>query len=445
MVRDQARGILGFSATDWDQVTESFLRETNYAEDLRAYGATADEIKNYKSAIGNLPKAQQFEELQKAEFELLKKNSRGENNFLTKSLNEFSALGLEERQKLLKDAKAYEFGLKDFAEFKLIKENRPDNLHRIMESTYNANKKMFSVAYEAKPTLLGRLRRFLLGREVYGSEFANKMASSIGNETLSPEMAKALKDTGLDKKIPKSALGKFLAKYNNIILEGATNRFAGGKLIAIAQAWFLAEAIYKSAKAEGGMGEKARTFAERFTELIAMFACIPPAIMLMHKVGGLQYIGMTKDQVAKYRRDLLDFNGRAMSGTMSDTEYIVGKQGLNKQLKAGVKNPIAKLLKRVGRIVSVGLEQIRPLDTQKVVRETYWQKIKDLFRHPKFGLKQMAGYPMRIILGMMIIMPFFSKLAVKGCHAIFGKPKNSVLDEGKEPKPEEPIFHQRLE
>lgn len=437
MVRDQARGMIGVCATDWDQVVENFVRETNYAEDLKAYGATADEITNYKSTIGKLPKPQQFEELQNAEFELLKKNSRGGNNFLTKTVNEFKALGLDERRQLLKDAKAYEFGLKDFAEFELIKQNRPDYLHRIMESSHNANKKMCSVAYEAKPSLYGRLKRFLFGREVYGSEFANKMASSIGNETLSPEMAKALKDTGLDKKIPKSALGKFLAKYNNIMLEGATNRVAGGKLIAIAQAWFLAEAIYKSAKAEGGMGEKARTFAERFTELIAMFACIPPAIMLMHKVGGLQYIGMTKDQVAKYRRDLLDFNGRAMSGTMSDTEYIVGKQGLNKQLKAGVKNPIAKLLKRVGRIVSVGLEQIRPLDTQKVVRETYWQKIKDLFSHPKFGLKQMAGYPMRIILGMMIIMPFFSKLAVKGCHAIFGKPKNSVLDEGKEPKTEE--------
>ena len=441
MVRDQARGMIGVCATDWDQVVENFVRETHYPEDLRAYGATADEIKNYKSTIGKLPKAQQFEELQKAEFELLKKNSRGGNNFLTKTLSEFKALGIDERKQLLRDAKTYEFGLKDFAEFEYIKKNRPDNLHRIMESSHNANKKMCSVAYEAKPSLFGRFKRFLFGREVYGSEFANKMASSIGNETLTPEMAKALKDTGLDKKIPKSALGKFLTKYNNIILEGATNRVAGGKFIAIAQAWFLAEAIYKSAKAEGGVGEKARTFAERFTELIAMFACIPPALMLMHKVGGLQYIGMTKDQVAKYRRDLLDFNSRAMSGTMSDTEYIVGKHSLNKQLKAGVKNPIAKLLKRVGRIVTVGLEQIRPLDTKKVVRKTYWEKVKDLFRHPKFGLKQMAGYPMRIILGMLIIMPFFSKLAVKGCHAIFGKPKNSVLDEGKEPEAEQKPEH----
>lgn len=437
MVRDQARGMLGFCATDWDQVVENFIRETHHVDDLAAYGAKASEIEAYKTRIAKLPKAQQAAELQKVEFELLKKYTRGGNTFLTGTLPTDAAA----RAKLLKDAKAYEFGLKDFAEFELIKKNRPDYLHRIMESTHNANRNMFSIAYEAKPTLWGRVKRFLFGRKVYGSEFANKMASSIGNETLTPEMAKALKDTGLDKKIPKSALGKFLAKYNNIVLEGATNRVAGGKLIAIMQAWFLAEAIYKSAKAEGA-GEKAKTFAERFTELVAMFACIPPAIMLMHKVGGLQYAGMTKQQVEAYRQHLKAFNEKAMSGTMSKAEWKNGRKALRKELKAGVKNPFTNLCKRIGRIVSVGLEQIRPHDTKKVVRKSVMDKIKDFFRHPKFGFKQMAGYPMRIILGMMIIMPFFSKLAVKGCHAIFGKPKNSVLDEGKETESQQPQSQQ---
>jgi hypothetical protein len=338
---------------------------------------------------------------------------------------------------LLKDAKAYEFGMKDFAEFELINKNRPDYLPRIMETCQNANKKMFSLGYEANPTLLGRLKRFLLGRQVYGSEYANKMASSVGSGTISPEMAKALHDTGLDKKIPKSSFGKFISKYNNIILEGATNRVAGGKLIAVMQAWFLAEAIYKSAKAEGGISEKAKTFAERLTELVCMFACIPPAIMLMHKIGGLQYAGLTKQQVEAYRQNLKAFNEKAMSGTMSKEEWKAGKKALQKELKAGVKNPITNLCKRIGRIVTVGLEQIRPRDTKAVVRNSIMDKLKDLVRHPKFGIKQMAGYPMRIILGMMVIMPFCTKLAVKGCHMIFGKPKHSLLDEEKEEKERE--------
>lgn len=439
MVRDQARGMLGFCATDWDQVVENFIRETHHVDDLAAYGAKASEIEAYKARISKLPKAQQAAELQRAEFELLKKYSRGGNSFVSKSLAEFSALDAASRSKLLKDAKAFEFGLKDFAEFELIKKNRPDYLHRIMESTHNANRNMFSIAYEAKPTLWGRFKRFLFGRKVYGSEFANKMASSIGNETLTPEMAKALKDTGLDTKVPKSAFGKFIAKYNNIVLEGATNRVAGGKLIAIMQAWFLAEAIYKSAKAEGGAGEKAKTFAERFTELVAMFACIPPAIMLMHKVGGLQYAGMSKQEVEAFRKHLAEFNEKVMAGKMSKAEYKAGKKALRKELKAGVKNPFTNLCKRIGRIVSVGLEQIRPYQATASTRKTVMEKIKDMFKSPghfKFGFKQMAGYPMRIILGMMVIMPFFSKLAVKGCHKIFGKPKHSLLDEDKEPKPE---------
>lgn len=433
MVRDQAKGMLGFCATDYDQIAENFFRETKYVDDLAAYGASSSEIEAYQKSIGKInkkPTPEQIAKLQQAEFDLLKKYSKGGNTFLTGALPTDAAA----RTKLLKDAKAFEFGLKDFAEFEFIKNNRADNLHRILEASHNSNKKMFSIAYEANPSLWGRFKRFVFGRKVYGSEMANKMASSVGNETLTPEMAKALKDTGLDKKIPKSALGKFLTKYNNIILEGATNRVAGGKLVAIMQAWFLAEAIYKSAKAEGGAGEKAKTFAERFTEMVAMFACIPPAIMLMHKVGGLQYAGMTKQQVEAYRTKLKAFNEKAMSGTMSKAEWKSGRDALRKELKAGVKNPFTNLCKRIGRVVSVGLEQIRPHDTQKVVRNTIGEKIKDFFKHPKFGLKQMAGYPMRIILGMMVIMPFFSKLAVKGCHAIFGKPKNSVLDEGKEPK-----------
>ena len=57
----------------------------------------------------------------------------------------------------------------------------------------------------------------------------------------------------------------------------------------------------------------------------------------------------------------------------------------------------------------------------------------------------MAGYPMRIILGMMVILPFLSKIAVKGSHLLFGKPQNSVLDEGKEDKMQAQAINQQLQ
>ena len=210
------------------------------------------------------------------------------------------------------------------------------------------------------------------------------------------------------------------------------------------QAAYLADVLYKTAKTEG-VSEKVKTFAERFTEMIAFFVAMPLAIQLMHRIGGLQYAGMTKEQVEAYRKALKLHNDTAMAGLFKDkAAWKASRDNLKQMLNAGVKNPITKLFKRAGRIVTVGLEQIRPYDKKdiadiakdgtKTYRKGIMSKIRDLFRHPKFGMKQMTGYPMRIILGMMIILPFLSKIAVKGSHLIFGKPKNSLLDEGKEPE-----------
>ena len=142
---------------------------------------------------------------------------------------------------------------------------------------------------------------------------------------------------------------------------------------------------------------------------------------------------MDKKGVEAYRQALNAHNQKAMAGGFADKKaWKDSVKNLKEMRNAGVKNPITKLFKRVGRIVTVGLEQIRPYDNKAIVREGIWGKIKDLFRHPKFGVKQMAGYPMRAILGMIVLLPMFNKIAVKGSHLIFGKPKHSVLDEGKE-------------
>ena len=345
--------------------------------------------------------------------------------------------------------KAFEFGAGSLDELEKLKTNVHSNPAKIIEVSSNANKRMFARAFAKKNGLLNWIKFNLLNRDVYASEFSNKMAASVGNMDLNADANKAYKQAlekaGLIDKIPKSALGRFLNKYMNIVLEGATNRVAGGKIMVLMQAFYFADVLYKSMKADG-VGEKLKSFAERFTEMIAFFACMPMAIKLMHSIGGLQYAGMTKEQVELYRQHLKAHNMKAMSGGFANKiEWKVSKDKLVEELNAGVKNPITKLFKRIGRIVTVGLEQIRPYDKTdigvmkdgvKTYRKGVWNKLKDLWRHPKFGIKQMAGYPMRIGIGMMIIMPFLGKLAVKGSHLLFGKPKNSLLDEGKE-KPQE--------
>ena len=451
MVKTQMDGLIGFIGDqEYKQHVEGFLSQCKTPEGLAQYGADAADISKWKSELAKATTKEAKElVMQKAEFECVAKYSKnGKLPNLSVELNRFAVLTPEQRIAKLNNMKSVELGMIDHAELKKILEHPEKYYPRIYEACHNTNPKMYYMAYEP-----GTLKDKVIGRKVYFSETANKMASSLGEKAKTPEWQAVLKRTGMDKNLPKSWLGRTMTKFNNIILEGATNRVAGGKLIAIVQAWFLAEAIYKSAKAEG-VGDKARTFAERLTELVAMFACIPPALMLMHRIGGLQYAGMTPEQVAKYRDALKLHNEKAMSGLFKNkVEWKASSDNLKKMRKAGVKNPFVNLCKRIGRIVTVGLEQIRPYDKKdigvikdgnKVFRKGIIAKLKDLWHHPKFGMKQMAGYPMRIGLGMMVIMPFFSKLAIKGCHKIFGKPKNSVLDEGNEPEPQkqQPIQNQ---
>lgn len=453
MVKGNWNGGVGFVAFDCKQHDEQFVKPLQHIDDLGCYAGTKDDIRKYKDLISKATTAKEKAELmQLAEFECLSKYSRQgakSGTALDAAMDAFRKLDDKARANTLKDMKAFEWGYKDFAEMEKIGKNMQDHLPRVFEAATNANKKMYAMMTGTAATAVGRAKHFLFGRKVYASETANKMGAFLGNKDLTlpenKEWADALKRTGYDKKLPKSMFGKWLAKYSNLVMEGVTNRVAGGKLVAIAQAAYLADVIYKSAKAEGGGGEKFKTFMERFTEMVAFFVCMPMAVQMMHKIGGLQYAGMDKKAVEAYRKKLAAFNEKAMSGGFADkAEYKQARKALKAELNAGVKNPITKLFKRVGRIVSVGLEQIRPYDKKdiadiaadgtKTYRKGIWSKIKDMFRHPKFGMKQMAGYPMRIALGMFILLPFFNKLAVKGSHLLFGKPKKSLLDEGKEPE-----------
>ena len=449
MVKGQANGMTGMLLFDYPQHGEQFVKPLKYVEDLDCYGASNADISKWKKLLDKAATSEaKAEIMQRAELETILQNSRLKRTpaEIAKEISDFKLLTPEAKILKLKDLKAFEWGYKNFAEMEAVAKNIQENMPRVLEACHDANRNMFTRIWGTNHSAMGRFKTWLIGREVYASETANKIAGSLGNVNLAEnkELENVLKKTGLDKKVPKSMLGKFLAKYNNLVLEGATNRVAGGKFVALMQAVYLADVLYKTAKTDG-FGEKVKTFAERFTEMIAFFVAMPFAIQLMHKVGGLQYAGMTKEQVEKYRQHLKIHNDKAMAGGFADkSAWKTSKDALISELNAGVKNPITKLFKRIGRIVSVGLEQIRPYDKKdiadiakdgtKTYRKGVMSKIRDLFRHPKFGFKQMSGYPMRIVLGMFIILPFLSKIAVKGSHLIFGKPKNSVLDEGKEPE-----------
>ncbi len=438
MVIGQYEGMRGMQLFDYPQHGEQFVKPLKHVEDLDCYGAKEADINKFKDLINRAttPEAK-AKILQEAEVETILRNSR--RNLSASQINSelasFKALKPEQKIAKLKDMKAFEWGYNSFKEMEDIVKHAQNNMPKILQATNDANPRMFARIYGSMHSTTGKMVNKIFGREVYASETANKLAAALGNVDLkeNPELANVLQRTGLDKKIPKTLFGKAFTKYSHMVLEGATNRVAGGKLVAIMQAGYLADVLYKTAKADGGFSEKAKTFAERFTEMLAFFICMPFALKLMHHIGGLQYIGMDKEAVKKYREAYEIHKAKSYGAQFKDkAAWKASRDNLKQMRNAGIKNPFTKLLKRVGRIVTVGLEQITPYYEKPFARDGVMSKIKDLFKHPKFGMKQMAGYPMRIILGMMILLPMFNKIAVKSSHLLFGKPKHSVLDEGKE-------------
>ncbi|MBP3925269.1 hypothetical protein J6E39_08540 [bacterium] len=426
IVKAQANGMYGIQLGDYQTVTEHFFKQVKYAEDLDCYGADKTFIDKVKADLkGVSKKADKKKIIQEAEFELLGKNSG-------LSLSNFKALNEQGRKMVMDDLKAQAQGYRNFAHWNAVKENIQGRIADVIEATHKADKNMYSKIWTHDNNTFGKVQGHLFGRKVYASEFQNKLLAELGTVPPGSELESMLQRTGLDKNLPKSGLGRFFGKYGNMITEGATNRVAGGKLAALIQAWFLAEAIIRTSQAE--KGDKISTFMERLTELVAFFAAMPLALKLMHHIGGMQYAGMTAEQIASYRKDLAVFNQKVKDGLLKDKElYKAERRALESRLKAGKHNIFARLAKRVGRVVTVGLEQIRPY-TKHAVESGWKGRIKDIFRNPKYWFKQGAGYPVRIAAGMLMILPFISKFFVKGSHLIFGKPKNSVLDEGKEDK-----------
>ncbi|MFI3299797.1 MAG: hypothetical protein R3Y28_00100 [Candidatus Gastranaerophilales bacterium] len=454
MVKAQSKGIVGQLMLDYPQIAENFVKPLEHAKDLDCYGGSKSFIDGVKSKIASDPK-NKLKILQEAEFELLHNYTGG-----TK-LADFKALDVKAKATFLENAKAKAFGFADNDSMKKLLKNAGNNVDEIFDATKKADPKMFSKIWSGGDNWLGKAQGHLFGRNVYASETTNKLiGSGVGNA-----------------KYHKTWLGKTVPKVTNVVTEALTNRVAGGKLIAIMQAGFMATAILKTFQAEGA-GEKVRTFAERITEMVMLFAGIPLAIQAMHRLGGVQYAGMSDDfaknalknidtklkgsadeiKAAKklvaefetackngkkpheaYRQVLENFNEKSLQGGWSKVEHAGGKKALGYIRKGDTKNMniITRTLKKGAEVITVGLERVRPY-TKKAVGTGFKAKALDAIKNPRHALKYASGFPMRFILGMFVIAPMISEPVIKLTHKIFGKPKDSVLDEDKDEPTVEP-------
>ena len=313
--------------------------------------------------------------------------------------------------------KVSELGIKDYAK---VMANPQAHVDEIIQAC--AKKGGAGFVEVAEKSLLQPARN-LLGRQIYWSELANKMTALKGGNTFA----------------------KALPKFSLRTLEGLTNGTAGGKFAILMQSYFLADAVVKTYKAP--KGEKGKTFAENIIYNVGWYMTMPFGINLMHKFGGLQYTGMSKARVAKYRQAAEQFNEKAKANGFADkAEYNAAKQSIKDMLSG--KAAAAKIaeannaghiikpknltkfyhkpLKWAAKVLTVGLENLRGFS--KAGDSKF---VKDMKNIP-FNLKNIAGYPVRFGLFMFVIAPFLGKLCAKGSHLIFGKPTKSVLDEAKE-------------
>ena len=387
MVVAQAKGLLGLHNMEIQDLIPSFLEKSEVADQLERYGMKKDEIAAVKKALKGKKKAERLRLLEQEEFKLF---------------------GVKDAD-ALKAAKIRALGFKDVAHYESIAKDNKFLQHskEVFEALKNADPNMHITRCQGEGKF-GWFRKLFFRRNITFKELANKyIVAGIDNPH-------------------KTKLGRGLSKGFGWFLEGMTNRFAGGKFVAIMQAMFLAEAAVATLNATGA-SEKVKTFIERNVNAFSYVFAAPLAIMAMHRVGGMKYAGMTPEQVAKFREELAIFNEKVDAGVFKNKDaYKAAKQKLTDMLQGDTKNGFfTKMCKKIGQFINIGNEKIKPyksLDSNNM----------NFFRKMGYWTKNAAGYPLRFGLAMFVLMPFVANATTKISNFIFGKPKNSVLDEDKE-------------
>ena len=401
------QGPNGFWAMDTESVMEQFLEPitkekkilgfkygTEHSfQELGQYGNfTQDQINAFKASLKGKTKEEITYLLQKKELELLNGSTPG----LVKA-----NMTLEEMQNLAKELKAKKLGFASMAEYEAMKGKFGDHLPKLKRILAKADPNLKVSIWRNNTTPWGKFMSHLFGRQVGTGELKNKATLAVTGGA-------------------KSKIGKFLNKSLKWLMEGGTNRFGGGKLCVFLQAGIFADMLYYTFSAP--KGEKIKTFTERFTNDFMYFIGSAFGIRAMHKVGGFKYAGLDNRGRIEYQKALKEFNKNVDEGLLNSKElYKNAERALDKKLGAeNIKNPITKLLHKLGKFINWGNES----------KHVYKSKSKfNLNWLRKLGNKNIIGVPLRIFIVLGALSPFMVKTVTKMCHAIFGKPTHSVLDE----------------
>ncbi len=213
----------------------------------------------------------------------------------------------------------------------------------------------------------------------------------------------------------RTGTGRFTSKLMQMFHRGIT--FGGGKLGALLFiAPLLVEVGMNVKKAD--KDQKVGTLAGGLIESVSWVFTFPLALKMMHSMGGVQYAGMTKEQVEQYRKILEEFNTKAKSGAFANkAEYSAAKKAAKAQLKAlsTVKNQniLTKGIRKLGRFLTLDLETFKGYKSGNILMNKVRQ-IPNFFRN-------VAGVPMRLGVWGLISMGVLGTALTKTSQFLFGK------------------------
>ncbi len=405
-------GLHGFLSMDTHSVLENYTKPISNIErkllgfiprpnkndfsKLEQYGLSEDAIKNFKESLNGKTFLEQAKALQIKELELL-----GATNIdTTKSL--------EELQNVAKELKiTKKLGFNSVAEFETVMKDVVGHPKEIMQAferaTAGGQDLHISINRGTGSGFLGKIKSHFIGRKVSISEYLNKYKATLGKGNT-------------------THLGRALPKALGWLVEGCTNRFAGGKLAPFMQAFIFADMAYHTIKAP--KGEHGKTLAERFVNDFSYFVAMTLGLMGIHKIGGGKYIGTDEAGREAYREALKIHKELNKAGAFTTKQAFKDSlKAVNAHLNVDGLKWYQKIWQKAARFINIGNEHGGVWNNPNA-------KVMNFVR--KLASKNIIGVPLRIWLAMAVVTPVFVKATTKIAHLIFGRPTHSVLDEDEE-------------
>lgn len=360
---------------------------------------------------------------------------------------ELASTGAQLLEKYTEDGmnieKLKELGFADKAAFDKVVKNPTLHVKDIKDIIVKQASKPDAAAYKPQGAL-----KIPLSKKYLTDYMPEKMKKAFINDIHWSEYANKM------KAVEKPGLSKFTLRIIEGMTNAGTGAVGGAALVSIMGAWFITDAIVRSIKAPKGHGEKGKTFAENMLYNLGFYLTMPLGIKIMHGFGGLQYTGMKKEDIEKFRSELKVFNEEVKKGTKGkfgeikayEAEKIRIRKLLTDAPRSGnwfQRKIIHAPFRRAGKMFTAGLENFAPFNPKGITKETapgidgfFKKRLGQFFTHGKArGLKWAAG-SVRFITFLFLVAPFLAKFFAKGSHLVFGKPTKSILDEGKEDKKE---------